>query len=129
MLKLFFATLIILISGCSSLSEFGGDKELLFNKPRIHLYLYSSFKLEPEKYIVAFTSKGYEVELRSGELPEHEGKSFIIHSPNMLNSNHYSDVENIINIIKGIGVSEINQHQYFLGKHSYTPTNVGVYLL
>lgn len=128
--KLFFVIIIIiLIAGCSSFSGSHRDKELLFNKPRVHLYLYSSFKLEPEKYILAFTSKGYEVELRSGELPMPEEKSFIIHSPNMLNPNHYSGVENIIDIIKSLGVTDINQYQYFLGKHSYTPTNVGIYLL
>lgn len=129
MLKLFFATFVILVSACSSLSGFSGDKELKFNKPKIHLYLYSSLELESEKYIAAFTSKGYEVEFRHGELPVHEEKSFIIHSPSMLNPNHYLEVENIVNLLKEIGVSEVNQYQYFLGKHSYTPGNIGVYLL
>ena len=129
MLKLFFAISTILIMSCSSFSEFSGDKKLVSSKPRIQLFLYSKFQSEPEKYITAFTSKGYEVEFRHGELPANEEKSFIIHSPSMLYPNHYSDVEDIVTIIKGIGVSEINQYQYFLGKHSYTPTNIGVYLL
>lgn len=129
MLKIFFAFFIISIAACSSPSGFSGDKELLFNKPKIHLYLYSNLELESEKYIAAFTNKGYEVELRRGELPKQEEQSFIIHSPSMLNPNHYLDVESIVNILNEIGFSEINQYQYFLGKHSYTPPNIGVYLL
>jgi hypothetical protein len=128
-LKIYLVAFLFLTTACSSLSNLSRDKELKFNKPKIHLYLYSSLELKSEKYIAAFTSKGYEVEFRHGELPAHEGKSFIIHSPNVLNSNHYLDVENIINILNEIGFSEVNQYQYFLVKHSYTPGNVGVYLL
>lgn len=129
MLKIMLVIFTLFMMSCSSLSEFSGNKSAQFNKPRINLFLYSKFQSEREKYISIFASKGYDVELRQGELPEHQEKSFIIHSPSMLNPNHYSDVEDIVSIIKGAGISEINQYQYFLGKHSYTPTNVGVYLL
>lgn len=65
----FFATLMLMISGYTLLSDVGQDKALRFNKPRIHLHLYSSFKAEQERYITAFTSRGYEVEVQHSELP------------------------------------------------------------
>lgn len=129
MRKLFLFIFIFLTTSCSLISKSEQHERVQLKKPTIHLHLYSSFKSQPEKYISAFTSKGYKVEVRAGELPENEGKSFIIHSPSILNPNHYADVEDILSIIKESGVLEINQFQYFLGKHSYTPNNVGVYLL
>lgn len=125
----FFATLMLMISGCTLLSDVGQDKALRFNKPRIHLHLYSSFKAEQERYITAFTSRGYEVEVQHSELPGNEEKSFIIHSPSMLNPNHHSNVDDIIETLKNLGVLEVDQYQYFVGKHSYTPNHVGIYLL
>jgi hypothetical protein len=126
---LFLSILILVITGCSLVPEFQDNRKMQFNKPKIHLHLYSRFQSEPEKYIAAFTSKGYEVEVQHSELPGSEEKSFIIHSPSMLNPNHYLEVENILTILKEIGVLEINQYHYFVGKHSYTPNHVGVYLL
>lgn len=129
MTKLFFGILIVLMTGCSSLTGVGESNQRLLNKPKIHLYLYSGFDSTPEQYITAFAEKGYEVELRHGELPANEEKSFIIHSPSMLNPKHDLDVANVISILNDAGIVEINQYQYFLGKHSYTPGNVGIYLL
>lgn len=127
--KLFFVLFILLATGCSMFFGIEQDKRVQLGKPKIHLHLYSSYKLEPEKYIAAFTSKGYKVEIGSSELPSSEEKSFIIHSPSLLNPSHYSDVQDILNILRGVGIKEVDQYQYFLGKHSYTPNNIGVYLL
>lgn len=126
--KLFFIFLPLMISACSNWEWLGRDVDIVFSKPRVHLYLYSNYKADAKKYISALGNSGYEVVLRKGELPISQDTSFIIHSPGV-NPDHSFEIENIVKILEAVGVRKISQYQYRLGKHSYTPNNVGIYLL
>ena len=128
MQKIFTFLLILAITGCTTWNGLLGNGEVVFDKPRIHLFLYNDYKSDPDKYINTLRSAGYDVILRDGDLPKNEATSFIIHSPG-LNPSHFSEIENIVEILKSIGVKKLNQYEYQLGKHSYTHQNVGIYLL
>lgn len=128
MKKIFIFLLSLAVTDCATWNGFLGNNEVLFDKPRIHIFLYNDYKQDPDKYVSALQSAGYDVFLRNGDLPTNEKISFIIHSPG-LNPSHYDEIANIIKILKSLGAERINQYEYQLGKHSYTPKNVGIYLL
>lgn len=123
------ASLALVLTSCSLFSDNERGTGKPFNKPKIHLHFYSDFTEGQEHIIAAFTGKGYDVIVQKSELPSDEAKSFIIHSPSLLNPSHQSNVEDIVDTLKDLGILEVNQYQYFLGRHSYTPNHVGVYLL
>ncbi len=121
-------SIFVILTGCSSWSWLNGNDEVEFGKPKIHLFLYKGYKDSSAEFVDAFTVAGYEVVLRKGLPPSNEVSSFIIHSPG-LNPDHSLEVETVISILKQQGVPVVLQYQYGLGNHSYTPKNIGVYLL
>lgn len=127
-LKISLIAIALTITGCSSGFGIDSNKPIELGKPKIHLYLYGQVKSSSDKYIEVLRDAGYEVALRTGELPTDETKSFIIHSPG-INSSHYSDIQNIVELLQSVGINEIVEYQYSRGKHSYTQRHVGVYLL
>lgn len=127
-LKVFLMTVVLTIAGCTSGVGVEGNKSIGFGKPKIHLYLYGQAKANSDKYIGVLRDAGYEVALRPGELPTDETKSFIIHSPG-INSSHYSEIQDLVELLQSVGVNEIVEYLYSRGKHSYTNRHVGVYLL
>lgn len=127
-IQVFCILITVTVVGCSSKFGIENDRSIAFGKPKIHLYLYGQMKASPDRYIGVLRDAGYEVMLRSGELPTDESKSFIIHSPGV-NSSHYSEIQQIVETLKSVGINEIVQYQYSRGKHSYTNRHVGVYLL
>jgi hypothetical protein len=64
MIKYFFIVLTFTIVGCSSFAGSRASDGIVFNKPRINLYLYTQYENESEKYITALRAEGFEVILR-----------------------------------------------------------------
>lgn len=127
MFRTYLILSILVVSACSSHGTLN-KAEIAFGKPRIHLFLYGENKENSRKFIEAFNDAGFEVVLRAGALPVGDNKSFIIHSPN-INPNHFVEIENILQVLKSVGVEDLILYQYQRGKHYYTAKNVGVYLL
>ena len=127
MRKVVLICVLFFLSGCTYLSWLGGEQMVVFDKPKVHLFLYNDYKTKENEFVSALVDGGFEVVLRSGKPPKADASSYIIHSPG-LNPDHFQEIDTIIDILRGLGVRDIGRYQYGVVNHSYTPKNMGVYL-
>lgn len=114
---------------CSSLPDFYGieiGKANYQKEPILHLHVYGSSLINEMELKDALEEHGYVVKIRENVLPNNDESSFIIYN---LPLHEYIWVAKLEQVLAELGVNNLQIYTVQNGVHSYSPGNIGVYIL
>lgn len=124
-------SLIVLcfLQACSSMHEFwrieiGSTKYI--KEPILHLHVYDSSMKDETELKSALEKQGYVVKIRNNGLPNNDNSSFVIYN---LPLHDYIWVAKLEKTLAELGVKNLHVYPLQSGVHSYSPGNIGVYIL